>query len=121
MYGAPGQVVIEPYPARDLRYSMPATGGIGDPVWLSREVIAQWGDGGWYRSQFDASADPPFGESQFWFEDPLFSDTPGASHAATPEGGVVYMQGPELLPVHYLRVVPGWVELMKRAVDEANQ
>jgi hypothetical protein len=34
---------------------------------------------------------------------------------------VVYVQGAPDVPVRYLRVVPNWVEHMKRAVDEASR
>jgi len=34
---------------------------------------------------------------------------------------VVYVEGDEERPIPYLRVVPHWVEQMKRAVDEANR
>jgi hypothetical protein len=33
---------------------------------------------------------------------------------------VVYKQGAEIEPARYLRVVPKWVERMKRAVAAAN-
>ncbi len=34
---------------------------------------------------------------------------------------MVYVQAPEQKAVTYLRVIPGWVEQMKRAVDKANR
>ena len=36
-------------------------------------------------------------------------------------GGFIYMQGAADRPIPYLRVVPNWVEQMKRAVDAADR
>lgn len=36
-------------------------------------------------------------------------------------GGVIYLRGAVGRPASYLRVVPHWVDRMKRAVDEANR
>jgi hypothetical protein len=41
--------------------------------------------------------------------------------AVTPDDEVIYLQTPDRIDVSYLRVVPGWVDEMKRAVDEANR
>ncbi len=60
-------------------------------------------------------------ESRQWFFDPRFVDTPGQSYTISPEGGAACVQGPERWTTTYLRVMPNWVEQMKRAVDEANQ
>jgi len=53
--------------------------------------------------------------------DPRFADTPGWSTAATPNGEVIYLQSPSENLGFYLRVIPGWVGQMKRAVDAANR
>ncbi len=53
--------------------------------------------------------------------DPRWVDTPGQSFTITPNGGIVYVQGPEQKPATFLRVIPNWVDQMKRAVDEANR
>jgi hypothetical protein len=53
--------------------------------------------------------------------DPRFADTPGWSTATMPDGEVVYLQSPSENLGSYLRVIPGWVKQMKRAVDAANR
>jgi hypothetical protein len=55
-----------------------------------------------------------------WFEDARFSDTPGASHAASHDRGIVYLRGSDVVDAPYLRVAPKWVERMKREVDRAG-
>lgn len=36
-------------------------------------------------------------------------------------GRVLYMRGANDEPKRYLRVIPNWVTLMERAVDDANR
>ena len=96
-------LVLEPWPERSDRYEIAS---FGDPQWISPTEVATWGlSGVWYRVRVDATADPPVGEPRFWFEDSMFSDTPGASHVATLDGGVIYMRGQDQRVAHYLRVV----------------
>ena len=37
-----------------------------------------------------------------------------------PDGDLIYLQSPAETLGYYLRVIPGWVKAMERAVDEAN-
>ena len=60
-------------------------------------------------------------EPRLWFSDPRFTDLEQQAYAVTPDGGLIYMQTPPEQVAPYLRVVPNWVEQMKRAVDEANR
>jgi hypothetical protein len=53
--------------------------------------------------------------------DPRFADTPGWSTAYTPAGELVYLQSPAENLGYYVRVIPDWVDQMKRAVDKANR
>lgn len=69
---------------------------------------------------FDAGTEPPFGEPEVLLRDARRADTPGWSVAVTSDDQVIYLQTSERIDVSYLRVVPGWVDEMKRAVDEAN-
>jgi hypothetical protein len=55
------------------------------------------------------------------FDDPRFADTPGWSHAPAPDGALTYLQSPVENTVHYVRVIPDWVDQMKAAVREANR
>ncbi|MFV1987882.1 MAG: protein kinase [Gemmatimonadota bacterium] len=121
-YGVPNGLILEPWPARDERYVVSDAYGLGDAQWVSNTEFAAWSFGDtWQRFEVRPGQDPPVSQPRFWFRDARLSDTPGASHAATPDGGVVYMRGPDQEVAHYLRVVLNWVEQMKRAVDEANR
>jgi eukaryotic-like serine/threonine-protein kinase len=96
-----------------------------DAQWLSpTQFLMKSYDLGNYRLQLvtiDPDADPLVQSIRDWFSDPRLTETPGRSFAVTPDGGVLYLQGPATRTGAYLRVVPGWVERMKRAVDEANR
>ena len=46
---------------------------------------------------------------------------PATWMARLPGRGVIYLRGAPERPASYLRVVPHWVDRMKRAVDEANR
>ena len=48
-------------------------------------------------------------------------ETPGESYTLTPDGRIVYSQAPPVEDARFFRVVPNWVEQMKRAVDEVNR
>ncbi len=67
------------------------------------------------------AANPPVQNRGWWADAPQFRDTNGPSFAAAPGGGVIYLRGTVGRPASYLRVVPGWVDRMKQAVDEANR
>ncbi len=76
---------------------------------------------GFKRIRVDRSTDPPVSPAEWWIDAPHKLDTSGESFALTPDGRALYVQGESFRPVHYLRVVPNWVERMKDAVDEANR
>jgi Tol biopolymer transport system component len=63
----------------------------------------------------------PPGPAEVLHFDPRWSDTPGWSYSPSPSGGLIYSQGPDETRIHYLRVIPGWVDEMKAAVAEANR
>jgi hypothetical protein len=73
------------------------------------------------RVTVDARANPPVQNRGWWADAPRFRDTNGPSFATAPGGGVIYLQGAIDRPASYLRVVPRWVDRMKRAVDEVNR
>ena len=114
---------VAPHPSNDRRYLVTDDGG--DLQWLSPSELVYWrfAEPGatFVRVRIDASQDPPVGEAIPWWTDPRWVDTPGQSFTLTPDGGIVYVQGPEQKPATFLRVIPNWVEQMKRAVDEANR
>ncbi len=121
--GAVG-VFVEPWPARSERFAIDPLAV--DPQWRSStELIyytARDRDGGtFHRVSIDASANPPVGATAVWKIDPLFADTDGPSFALSPDGNLVYRRSMDQNRGYYVRVVPAWVERMKRAVDEANR
>jgi hypothetical protein len=115
---------IEPLP-RDGRRFLAASGNLEDIEWLSPlELGVPITDGGRTRIErvtVDARADPPVRNRGTWVDTPGFRDTNGPSFASAPGGGLIYMQGAVDRPVPYLRVVPHWVDRMKRAVDASSR
>jgi len=116
-------VELQPFPSRDLVYTVGGDVFGNDAQWLSANQFALYDYTSmvWYRVRVDATRDPPFSEPEFWFRDEFFSDTPGASHVATPDGGVIYMRASAPSTASFFRVSPGWVDQMKAAVDEAGR
>ncbi len=114
-----GQLVLLPYPSRTRRFQVSNVGW--EPQWLSASELVYWVGSTWYRASVAGSAERPVGLPRPWFTDPRFADTPGQSHEATPDGGVIYLQGPAQASGSYLRVVPNWVKHMKRAADKADR
>jgi hypothetical protein len=115
---------VEPLP-RDGRRFQVASGNLGDPQWLSaRELGVLMVDGGRTRIErvtIDAAANPPARNRGVWAEAPDFRDTDGPSLGMAPGGGVIYLRGAADRPAAYLRVVPHWVDRMKKTVDAANR
>jgi hypothetical protein len=124
-YGYEGEsgVRLEPFPARNVGWLAGGELFGNDAQWLSEDVFASYDylTREWYRVTIDESLDPPFSQPEFWFKDELFADTPGASHSATPDGGVIYMRATAQKSAPFFRVIPNWVDHMKAAVDEANR
>ena len=123
-------VYIQPWPDRDRRYLVDQEGV--DPRWTSRTELtywmslttesgATWSGAAFYRVEIDPSAEPPVRARELVFTDPRFADTPGQSYDVTPAGDLIYLQSPSENLGYYFRIVPGWVEEMKRAVDAANR
>ena len=128
-YQVPGVtgVHLQPWPARDRHYLVDADGT--EPRWLSSTelmYLSQYRAEGViaasvYRVQIDRNARSPVGSKELIVRDPRFADTPGWSTAATPNGELIYLQSPSENLGYYLRVIPGWVKRMERAVDAANR
>ena len=115
---------VEPLPGDGRRFQV-ASGNLADPQWLAAlELGVSMVDGGRTRIErvtIDPAANPPARNRGAWAEAPDFRETNGPSFAMAPGGGVIYLRGAADRPASYLRVVPGWVDRMKRAVDEANR
>ncbi len=128
-YQIPGVtgVHLQPWPARDRRYLVDADGT--EPRWASSTelvYLSQYRAAGViaasvYRTRIDPTARSPVGSRELIVRDPRFADTPGWSTATTPSGELIYLQSPSENLGFYLRVIPGWVGQMKRAVDAANR
>jgi serine/threonine-protein kinase len=128
-YQVPGVtgVHLQPWPARDRRYLVDADGT--EPRWASNTelmYLSQYRAAGVlaasvYRTRIDPASRSPVGPRELVVRDPRFADTPGWSTAVTPAGDLVYLQSPSENLGFYLRVIPGWVDQMKRAVDASNR
>jgi hypothetical protein len=111
-------IVLEPYPRTGVRYKVAA--GL-EPIWGGpRELVFRSGTA-WYTVQVTGAGDPPFQRPRFWFDDRRFINTMYRSHVLAPDRSVIYLQGRGQSGAPYLRVIPGWVARMKRAVDAANR
>ena len=114
---------LEPFPRDGRRYQLSANRG-AEPLWRSpSEIILEnmGSPNGIDRLTINTSAEPPEVVRRPWLELPGFLETAGQSVTLAPDGRVVYVRGAEDTPVPYLRVIPGWVDRMRRAVDEANR
>jgi eukaryotic-like serine/threonine-protein kinase len=122
--GAYTEAWVEPLPRNGRRYQA-AAGNLTDIQWLSNtELGVPVIDGTHIKvdwASVDPGSDPPVRNRGLWAAAPEFRDTDGPSFATAPGGGVVYLQGAVGRPAPYLRVVPDWVDRMKRAVDAANR
>ena len=125
--GARG-IVLQPFPSLDRRYQVDAKGG--EPRWRSATELVFFSTStagstsqrqSFSRVRIDGSSGTPVGKPEILFTDPRFADTPGWSHAITTGGDIIYLQTPAENLGYYVRVVPGWVQQMKRAVDAANR
>jgi eukaryotic-like serine/threonine-protein kinase len=119
-----GAIWLEPFPRTGRRWQVMA-GSVDEAVWLSASELAvqTYEDSGTVltRVRIGGPAGSPLGPRRPWFVMAGFLGTAGQSYTATRDGRVVYVRGPAPAPVRYLRVVPDWVNRMKRAVDEANR
>jgi tRNA A-37 threonylcarbamoyl transferase component Bud32 len=129
-YQAPGVtgVHLQPWPALDRQYLVSAEGT--EPRWASNTelvYLSQYRAAGviaasLYRTRIDPdNPRSPVGSQELIARDPRFADTPGWSFATTGSGELVYLQSPSENVGFYLRVIPGWVGDMKRAVDAASR
>jgi serine/threonine-protein kinase len=120
-------VHLQPWPALDRRYLVDADGT--EPRWASSTelvYLSQYRAAGviaasLYRTRIGANASSPVGSRELMVRDPRFADTPGWSLALTTSGELIYLQSPTENSGFYVRVIPGWVDRMNRAVDAANR
>jgi hypothetical protein len=113
------ELVVTSFPT--MRTSAPLALG-NEAEWVSTTTVRFRGVlGWWYEVTVDSALGRVRGAQRPYYYDPRFSDTPGWSHRAVSNGGMIYVQGPARSSAGYLRVVPNWVEKMKQAVDSAER
>jgi hypothetical protein len=115
----PGEIIVTSYPALGRRWQVTANGV--EPLWLSATELLHRSGVAWYVTSIDPATGEPLGPAVLWARDPRFSDTSGWSNRPSRDGGIIYVQGPSQTGSSYLRAEPGWVEKMKKAVDQANR
>ena len=118
------EIWIEPWP-RDGRRFQVAAGTVDESYWpsMSELAIANYDPAGTHvdKIALNLASSSPVGARHRWLDLPDFRDTPGQSFALTPDNRIVYLRGSPPQPARYLRVEPGFVARMKRAVEEANR
>jgi hypothetical protein len=115
-----GGMLITPFPSRNTLSQ--ANEGM-EAQWASMTAIRySWGgrEMTWFDVSVDSATGHVRGAPRVYFTDTLFADTPGRSSRPVSNGGMIYLQAPVRATGTYLRVVPHWVEKMKRAVDSAD-
>ncbi|NNK64806.1 MAG: protein kinase [Gemmatimonadetes bacterium] len=126
------RTILQTWPDLDRRYAVSNEGGEGR--WLSDGRLVFYGVSGedgsetestggrrFYTVEMNPDGQGPPSAPEILFSDPRWSDTPGWSHTPSADGGLVYLQSSDEIRIHYLRVIPGWVDQMKAAVGEANR
>ena len=114
-----GRVFVTGFPGRGRQWQVTADGS--EPLWMSSTELLFRSGVAWYLARIDPATGELQGAPTLWARDPRFSDTAGWSNRPSHDGGIIYLQGPEEVSATYLRVIPNWVETMKRAVDAANR
>jgi hypothetical protein len=114
-----GRVFVTGFPGRGRQWQVTADGS--EPLWMSSTELLFRSGVAWYLARIDPATGELRGAPTLWARDPRFSDTAGWSNRPSHDGGIIYLQGPEEVSATYLRVIPNWVETMKRAVDAANR
>ena len=117
------RIWLEPFPRTGRRWEV-VSGNNEEPHWLSPTEFfytAYDPSMGFDRVKLDPNAANPIVERRRWIDAPRLVATAGPSSTPTPDGRVVYVQGPPDVPVRYLRVIPNWVTRMKHAVDEVGR
>ena len=112
--------VLENWPERDRRWNVLA-GGM-ELQWAADTTLIAYSvntsdAGPVLRARPVPGGDPPLSAPEVVINDPRRADTPGWSLDPSPDGGVAYLRTPARAAVGYLRLVPGWVDDMKRRVD----
>jgi Tol biopolymer transport system component len=110
-------VWISPVPPNRRRHQI---GPGWEPHWRSNRELVFGQVGGAVTVSLDFSQASPVAVRSPAVRFPDFTDTAGQSYQLTADGRYLYVRTVPVVPKRYLRVVPDWVDQMKRAVEEAN-
>jgi eukaryotic-like serine/threonine-protein kinase len=97
-----------------------AVGGV-EPLWLSSTDVLYRTGVTWSIADLNPSTGQLAGPPTRWGFDPRFLDTPGWSNRVSWDGGIVYVQSPDVSDARFLRFIPDFITRMKAAVDKANR
>ena len=114
-----GQLNLTSYPP-EPRQQLVAVGGV-EPLWLSDTELLYRTGVTWNLAHVNAATGELVGSPTRWGFDPRFLDTPGWSNRVSWDGGIVYVQSPDVSDARFLRFIPDFVARMKAAVDKANR
>jgi serine/threonine-protein kinase len=114
-----GQLNLTSYPPGQ-RQQIVALGGV-EPLWLSNTELLYRTGATWNLAHVNTTTGDLDGARTRWGADPRFLDTPGWSNRLSWDGGIVYVQSPDVSDARFLRFIPDFVARMKAAVDTANR
>ena len=113
------QLNLSSYPPGSQQ-QLVALGG-SEPLWRSATELLYRAGVTWNIVRLDAKTGMLAGPPTRWGVDPRFLDTPGWSNRWSWDGGIVYVQSPDISDARFLRLIPDFVARMKAAVDKANR
>jgi hypothetical protein len=111
--------MVTSFPPRPERIQIASTGV--EPMWLSDSEILFRSGISWYSARVSSATGELTASPALWGKDPRFSDTSGWSNRSSYDGGIIYAQGSPQSSARFIRVIPGWVNQMKAAVDSVNR
>jgi hypothetical protein len=113
------QLDLSSYPPGAARQQI-AVGGV-EPLWLSSSELLYRAGLTWNVVRLDPATGALAGAPTRWGLDTRFLDTPGWSNRPSGDGGIVYVQSPDISDARFLRFMPDFVTRMEAAVDAANR
>ncbi|MDX1579961.1 MAG: hypothetical protein R3266_15865, partial [Gemmatimonadota bacterium] len=107
-------------PGRERRWTIATV--TFEPYWLSDgTLVLHLPSGELFTATRTPDAERPFAPPELRFDDPRRGESPGWSLAVTADDRILHLVSPDQPSIDYVRVIPGWVDEMKRAVDQANR
>jgi serine/threonine-protein kinase len=113
-------VYLERFPADGRRHKVSPAGGV-EPLWSDARHLVYRSGSTWYEVRVDPAGQRPTSEPKALFSDPRFLDTRGRSNVMAPDGSIIYLRGTAQTTRTFLRVIPGFTDLLRRRVKEARQ